>query len=243
MGVRCVSVTDHWAQFAIAGPRAAEVVATICDAPDLPFMGCAPVDVMGVSGRLFRISFSGELGFEIAVPSRFGPALWRLLVAQAETLGGAAYGMEALNVLRIEKGFLTHAELHGRTTAFDVGLEAMLKDDDFIGRAAATRPGLLDPDRERLVGLKPVGAVKELSAGGFLFEAEAPRTRDHAIGYTTSVGFSPQAGTFIGLGFLKGGPDRHGERIAFVDHLRGLNAVVEVGQPCFYDPAGERMRA
>jgi len=176
------------------------------------------------------------------VPARFGPALWRLLVAQAETLGGAPYGMEALNVLRIDKGFLTHSESHGRTTAYDRGMQGMLKDADFIGRAAASRPGLVDPGRERLVGLKPVGAVKQLSAGGFLFNTGDGATRETAQGYITSVGFSPDNGTFLGLGFLKHGPERHGERLAFVDHLRDLHAVVEVGPPCFYDPEGGRMR-
>ena len=242
LAVKFASVTDHWAQFAVAGPRAREVLASVCAAPDLPFMGCGDVHVSGVAGRLFRISFSGELGFEIAVPSRFGAALWRLLVAQAETLGGAPYGIEALNVLRIEKGFLTHSELDGRRTAFDLGLQGMLKADDFIGRAAAGRPGLVDPERPRLVGLRPVGAVKQLSAGGFLFDSGAERTRERAQGHVTSVGFSPREGTFIGLGLLRRGPERHGERIDFVDHLRGLNAVVEVGPPCFYDSEGERMR-
>jgi sarcosine oxidase subunit alpha len=150
--------------------------------------------------------------------------------------------MEAMNVLRIEKGFLTHSELDGRRTAFDLGLQGMLKADDFIGRAAAGRPGLINPERPRLVGLRPVGAVKQLSAGGFLFDSGAERTRERAQGHVTSVGFSPREGTFIGLGLLNRGPERHGERIDFVDHLRGLNAVVEVGPPCFYDSEGERMR-
>ncbi len=117
--VRLASVTEHWAQFAVAGPRAADLLATVIaeDVADLGFMACRAVTVAGVTGRLFRISFSGERGYEVAVPARYGASLWRLLVAQAESLGGGPYGMEALNVLRIEKGFLTHAELHGRTTS------------------------------------------------------------------------------------------------------------------------------
>ncbi|MFY8146738.1 MAG: sarcosine oxidase subunit alpha, partial [Rhodobacter sp.] len=117
--VRTISVTETWAQFAVAGPLARRLVSAFLETPaDLPFMGCAAVRLGGVAARLFRISFSGEEGYEIAVPARYGEALFRDLLARAETLGGGAYGMEALNVLRIEKGFITHAEIHGRVTAF-----------------------------------------------------------------------------------------------------------------------------
>ncbi|MFN6977619.1 MAG: sarcosine oxidase subunit alpha family protein, partial [Gemmobacter sp.] len=165
--MRMISVTEHWAQFAVAGPLARRLVASLVDAmPDLPFMGCAPVTLLGVAGRLFRISFSGETGYEIAVPARYGAALFRDLVARAETLGGGPYGMEALNVLRIEKGFITHAEIHGRTTAFDIGMQGMVSaKKDCIGKAASQRPGLTGPEREQLVGLKPVGPADRLTAG------------------------------------------------------------------------------
>ena len=140
LAVRLASVTDHWAQYAIAGPLAPRLLRLVLDdVPSLGFMQHGPVAISGVECRLFRISFSGELGYELAVPARWGDGLWRVLVAQAEALGGCAYGMEAMDVLRIEKGFLTHAEIDGRTTAFDLGLEGMLKDEDFIGRAAARR--------------------------------------------------------------------------------------------------------
>jgi methylglutamate dehydrogenase subunit C len=105
-------------------------------------MGVAPVRIGGVDGRLFRISFSGEEGYEIAVPTRYGEALFRDLVARAETMGGGPYGMEALNVLRIEKGFITHAEIHGRVTAHDIGMEKMVSaKKDCIGKAAARGRG------------------------------------------------------------------------------------------------------
>src|SRR5690606_8641239 len=120
----------------------------------------------GVAARLFRISFSGEEGYELAVPVDYGEALFRDLLARAETMGGGPYGMEALNVLRIEKGFLTHAEIHGRVSADDVGLGGMVSaKKDCIGRAASQRPGLWGPEREQLVGLK---AAAPLSAGAHL---------------------------------------------------------------------------
>ncbi len=198
---------------------------------------------MGVGARLFRISFSGEHAYEIAVPARYGDSLFRDLVARAEGLGGGAYGMEALNVLRLEKGLLTHAELHGRTTAFDLGLQGMMsRKKDFIGRAAATRPGLMAEDRERLVGLKPIGAVKQLTAGAHLFAPDERAARENDQGYTTSAAFSPTLGHSIALAFLKNGPDRHGETIRAVDHVREVETLCEVCPPCFFDPDGGRAR-
>ncbi len=240
--VRTISVTEQWAQFAVAGPLARRLLATVIGAPpDLPFMGCAPVTVGGVAARLFRISFSGEEGYEIAVPSRYGEALFRDLVARAETLGGGAYGMEALNVLRIEKGFLTHAEIHGRVTAFDVGLEKMVSaKKDCIGKAAAQRPGLTGPAREQLVGLK---AVESFPAGAHLFARGAEAVRANSQGYVTSVGWSPTLQATLGLGFLRDGRARHGETLRLVDHLRGIDLAVEVCDPVFHDPEGVKLRA
>jgi len=245
--VRFISVTEQWAQFAVAGPRSRALLDSLLDAPvdpaAFPFMGCGAVGVMGVAGRLFRISFSGEQGYEIAVPSRHGEALFRDLVARAEALGGAPYGMEALNVLRIEKGFITHAEIHGRVTAFDIGLQGMMsKKKDFIGKGASQRPGLSGEAREQLVGLKPVQADKRLSAGAHLFTPGEEVNAATSQGYVTSVGPSPVAGCWIGLAFLRNGRARLGEMVRFVDHLRGEDFLCEVVSPVFHDPEGGRAR-
>ena len=245
--VAMTSTTEQWAQFAVAGPRSRDLLNGLLDAPidndTWPFMACGDVSVLGVAARLFRVSFSGEHAYEIAVGARYGEALFRELVARAEGLGGGAYGMEAMNVLRIEKGFITHAEIHGRTTAFDVGMGAMISaTKDCIGKAMAARPGLMDRDRERLVGFKPTGAVKQLSAGAHVFAAGMEATRENDQGYITSVGFSPSYGTYIGLGFVKSGPERYGEVMRVVDHLRELDVEVEICPPVFVDPEGRRAR-
>ncbi len=240
--VRFISVTEAWAQFAVAGPKARGLVSSFVETPvDLPFMGMAPARVGGVDGRLFRISFSGEEGYELAVPTRYGEALFRDLVARAETMGGGPYGMEALNVLRIEKGFITHAEIDGRVTAYDIGMEKMVSaKKDCIGKSAAKRPGMWGPDREQLVGLKTVGPI---SAGAHLFEPGAEVHRETDQGYVTSVCFSPTLNAWLGLGFLKDGRARIGERIRLIDHLRGLDVICEVVPPVFHDPEGEKLRA
>jgi methylglutamate dehydrogenase subunit C len=240
--VRFISVTESWAQFAVAGPKARALVNSFLEVPvELPFMGVAPVRIGGVDGRLFRISFSGEEGYELAVPTRYGEALFRDLVARAETMGGGPYGMEALNVLRIEKGFITHAEIHGRVTAHDIGMEKMVSaKKDCIGKAAAARPGMWGPEREQLVGLKTHTAI---SAGAHLFVPATEVHRETDQGYVTSVCWSPTVGAWLGLGFLKDGRARIGEKIRLVDHLRGLDVICEVCHPVFHDPEGEKLRA
>jgi sarcosine oxidase subunit alpha len=247
MDLRFISVTEQWAQFAIAGPKSRALLNTLLETPvedaAFPFMGCGEVTVMGVRARLFRISFSGEHAYEIAVPARYGAALCRDLVSRAEAMGGGAYGMEALNVLRIEKGFITHAEIHGRVTAFDIGLQGMVsKKKDCIGKGASERPGLSGEAREQLVGLRPVQAGKVLTAGAHLFTPGEDVNAGNSQGYVTSVGPSPTLGGWIGMGFLRNGRARTGEMVRFVDHLRGHDFLCEVVNPVFYDPEGGRAR-
>ena len=170
MDVQFISVTEQWAQFAVAGPKSRELLNRILDSEidndSWPFMACGDVSMGGVQGRLFRISFSGEHAYEVAVPSRYGEALYAGLLEEAKALDGGSYGMEALNVLRIEKGFITHSEIHGRINAFDIGMERMISaKKDCIGKTSAARPGQIAQDRDRLVGLKPVTPSQKLTAG------------------------------------------------------------------------------
>ncbi|SEM96800.1 sarcosine oxidase subunit alpha [Pseudorhodobacter antarcticus] len=239
--VRFVSVTENWAQFAVAGPRARALLASLVSV-DLPFMGCSRVEFGGVGARVFRISFSGEEGYEIAVPSRYGEALFRDLVARAETLGGGPYGMEALNVLRIEKGFITHAEIDGRTTAFDIGLAGMISArKDCIGKAAAGRSGLTGAARLQMVGLRPVMQAA-ITAGAHLFTPGDEVRRENDQGYVTSVGYSPMMEGYLGLAFLRDGRARIGEMVRLVDHLRDIDVLCEVCDPVFHDKEGVKLR-
>jgi methylglutamate dehydrogenase subunit C len=241
--LRTISVTESWAQFAIAGPMARHLLKTLADFPDLPFMGCADITLNGIAARLFRISFSGEVGYELAVPTRYGEAVFRDLVARADTLGGGPYGMEALNVLRIEKGFITHAEIHGRVTAFDIGMQGMVSTKkDCIGKGASLRPGLTGAAREQLVGLRPLGDAM-ITAGAHLFTPGDRVGREESQGYVTSVGPSPTLGGWLGLAFLRDGRARHGQRIRLVDHLRGIDLLCDVTDPVFHDKEGAKLRA
>ena len=241
------SVTEQWAQFAVAGPKARELLDGLLDeeidGDSWPFMACGEVSIGGVAGRLFRISFSGEHAYEVAVPSRFGASLFDVLVKKSREMGGGPYGMEALNVLRIEKGFITHAEIEGRTTAFDIGMGRMISaKKDCFGKTMAAREGLVAEDRPQMVGLKPVKAGETLSAGAHLFDWGAEAVRVNYQGHVSSVGYSPDLGCMIGLGFLSRGPQRMGETVKLVDHMRGIETEVEVCHPVFLDPEGERVR-
>ena len=247
LNVRFTSVTEQWAQFAIAGPKSRYVLNGLLSKPlndaDWPFMACGAVTVAGVAGRLFRISFSGEHAYEIAVPARYGASLFDVLVEAATEHGGGAYGMEALNVLRIEKGHITHAEIHGAVTAFDVGFARMVSaKKDCIGKTMAARPGLMDNGRQQLIGLKPVNQTDALTAGAHIFERAAAALRTNDQGYVTSVAHSPTLGHSIGLGFLARGPERHGEIVRVVDAVRGHDFLATVCAPGFVDPKGERVR-
>ena len=242
-----VSVTEHWAQFAIAGPKSREILNGILSKKindeTIPYMGCGEVNLGDVAGRLFRISFSGEHAYELAVPARYGDSLFRLLLEKAKVLGGGPYGMEALNTLRIEKGFITHAEIHGRTTAFDIGMARMVSaKKDCIGKVMAARPGMVGEHRDQLIGLRPLDPLKQIISGAHLFEVEDISERKNDQGYVTSMCYSPSTKTVIAQAFLRNGRARLGSKVKMVDHLSGVETICEVCDLVFFDPAGGRLR-
>lgn len=249
LDVSIQSVSEAYAQLALAGPAARAVLERIVDpgfdvSPDaMAFLGCATGTLLGgVPGRLFRISFSGELAFEIAVPAGEGARLMREILDRGADLGVVPYGIEALNILRIEKGHPAGGELDGRVTAHDLGLGAMAaKSHDCIGRQMAARPALTDPGRQRLVGLVALDGAR-LRAGAHLIPRTASATAMNDQGRVSSATWSPVAGAFVALAFLENGPDRHGEVVRVVDPLRGADCLATVGPPCLVDPAGDRVR-
>ena len=244
--VAMVSVTEQWAQYAVAGPKSRAVLQNLlgprCDVSNeaFPFLACAEFSWGQVPVRLYRISFSGELAYEIAVPADYGDSLMRALQRAATPLGVVPYGSEALGVLRIEKGHVSVPELNGQTTAGDLGLGKMLsKKKHFIGRVLAERAALNDPERPALVGLKPVDPGQRLRAGAHFLALEAAANAHNDEGYMTSVAYSPHAGCWIGLGLLKRGATRIGEYVRAYDPVRNGDVEVEVVSPVFVDPEGK----
>ncbi len=251
LDVQLISTTEQWAQFAVAGPRSRDLLREVVDAEHdisnqaFPYMACGEVTVCGgTRARLFRISFSGELAYEIAVPTRYGDAMIRALMAAGEKLEVVPYGTEALGVLRVEKGHPAGNELNGQTTAANLGLGRMVsKTKDCIGKVLSERPGLNEADDLRLVGFLPLDRGAQLTAGAHFIPIGAAAVAAEDQGYMTSVAFSPNLGHSIGLGLIQRGDQRIGEKVRAVDLVRDADIEVEIVSPHFVDPDGERLRA
>lgn len=250
LDAQLISTTDAWAQYAVAGPNARQLLKQIVDPTvDLsndgfPFMACAKITICGgVRARLFRISFSGELAYEIAVPARYGDSLMDVLMEAGKDLGVTPYGTEALGVLRIEKGHAAGNELNGQTSAAMLGMGRMVSSKkDSIGAVLSRRSGLSDKDGLRLVGFEPLDNDAALPAGSHLFTQGVPQSGQTDQGWLTSSAFSPHLGRQIALGFLKGGDHRMGETVTVANPLEGQSIQARVVSPHFIDPEGERLR-
>lgn len=247
--VHLVPETDGWAQFAVAGPRARDLIARLVDAPfdvsndAFPFMACAEVTIGGSHARLFRISFSGELAYEIAVPARFGNSLAEILMEAGQDLGVVPYGIEALDVMRLEKGHPSGNELNGQTGAAQLGMASMASlKKDYVGRG---RLGVshVDGARDvRLVGVRPVNLRDPLFSGAHILAPGAKSSLENDQGWMSSVCFSPHLGHHVGLAFVRDGTDRLGERLRAVDLVRGTDIDIELVSAQFFDPEGVRLR-
>ena len=251
LDVQLISITESWAQYAVAGPNARKLLRKIVDTEfdisneAFPFMACGVITVFGgLRARLFRISFSGELAYEIAVPTRYGEAMMRALIEAAEEFDGCAYGTEALGVMRIEKGHVAGNELNGTTTALNLGLDRMVSTrKDSIGAVLSRRDGLVVEDALKLVGFRPCRDSDTVPAGSHLMSKYSPINAAHDQGYVTSSCYSPTLGYNIAIGFLKSGDQRLGEIIQLVSPLTNIKHDVEVVSAHFIDPKGEKLRA
>ena len=249
LDVRMVSASDQWAQMSLVGPKARVILDRIVEDDvsneAVPFLAAQEVTLKGgLSARLYRISFSGELAYELGVPAGYGEAVADAIMAAGKEHGICAYGVEALNVMRIEKGFVTHAEIDGRTTPDDLGLGGMFagQKPDFIGKRLSSRFGLTAADRAQLVGLKPVEHDQHFKAGAHILKEGAKPSMTSDQGWVSSVCFSPMLGHTIGLGFLKSGRERMGEKVVVWDGLRGSEVLAEVCSPVFIDPDNKKLK-
>jgi len=246
--VAVASVSSNWATLAIAGPRARDLLSRL--QPSMPIdpqsfrhMNFRPGSILGVSCRIARVSFTGELQFEISVRSRFAAALWRHLLNAGEDLGIRAVGMEAWLRLRLEKGFIhIGTDTDGRSTPDDIGFGAIAarKTADFLGKRSLSLSYMAGSDRERLVGLRTAKGVK-LEVGGRIFAPGHTKPPAPTDGRVTSACFSPSAGGWIGLALLTNGRGSIGSKVTIYQMGRQIQATVVA--PPFYDPSGIRMQA
>ena len=246
--VHVTSVSDQWAGLSVAGPLAREVIAACLEDADvissdnLPFMGVVSTHLQGgIECLIARISFSGEMAFEVYTPSGYAQSMTKMLWATAETMGGCLYGLEALGTLRIEKGHVTSAELDGRVTIDDAGLGKMASTKKpFIGSALRRRPELIRTDRPQLVGIFPKDKFETFNGGALL--CKPGEVSGFGEGWITAVTHSPVFGHWIGLGYICGGHEAWKDRdVVAADPVRKGNTDVEIVSAHMYDPKGERM--
>jgi sarcosine oxidase subunit alpha len=241
-------VSEEWFAAAIAGPKARDYLAAIAPGLDvsnegLPMMRLAGTEIAGVPVRVMRMSYSGELSYEINVPADWGGHVWGHMITIGETHGLTPYGTEAMGALRIEKGHVTHAEADGRTTPDDLGLGRMAsRKKDAIGVRALDFPALQEDGRKQLVGLiaeDPAAAFPQ----GAQVTAEAlgdqPRP---ALGHVTSYAYSSELKRMVALALLWDGRALHGQTVHVVSPIMGMAAAAKVADSIMIDPEGERLR-
>jgi sarcosine oxidase subunit alpha len=241
--------TSQWANFTIAGPNARELLAKLgtdidLSAEALPHMAAACGLVMGMQARVVRVSFSGELSFEINIPARHAAGFLQAALRLGEEFGVCPYGVESLMVLRLEKGYLhLGSDTDGSSTPDDVGWGkvARSKTKDYIGRRSLFRSANQDPGRQQLVGLAPLDPGQELQPGAHLLAGENRQAPAKTDGWITSGCYSPNLRRHIGLGVLAGGQRRLGEIVTVVNERRTFHArVVDM---VFLDPQNERLKS
>ncbi|MBK0869209.1 (2Fe-2S)-binding protein [Saccharopolyspora sp. HNM0986] len=247
LDVRCTSVTEQWATIAVAGPDSRAVLARVAPELDVSAAGFGFMEVReallrnGIPARICRISFSGELAFEINVESWYGQAAWDAVTEDGADLGITPYGTETMHVLRAEKGFvIVGQDTDGTVTPLDLGMDWVVsKRKDCIGKRSFARPDTARSDRKQLVGLLPVDSDALLPEGAQLIEPGTPLTPPvPMLGHVTSSYRSAALGRTFALALIRGGRGRVGEVLHAP--LGGTAISAEVTEPVFYDPEGAR---
>ncbi len=241
------STTEQWAVIAVQGPKAREVIAPLVEGIDLspdamPHMSVREGSICGVPTRLFRMSFTGELGFEINVPASRGREVWEAVWENVQAAGGVAYGTELMHVLRAEKGYIiVGQETDGTVTPDDAGMDWAIgkKKVDFVGMRSLARPDLVAPGRKQLVGLLTKEPKTVLEEGAQITREAKPALKTPALGHVTSSYHSPALGRSIALAIVADGRALTGSTLHIP--MPGGAIAVEVVSPVFYDPEGERL--
>ena len=245
--VWATSTTEQWATIAVQGPRARETIAPLIEGADLaggatPHMSLRDARVCGVPTRLMRVSFTGELGYEINVPSHFGRPVWEAVWREVQKHGGCAYGTEAMHVMRAEKGYvIVGQETDGTVTLADLGLDGMIgkAKKDFVGKRSLARPDMLVANRKQLVGLLTDNPAIQLEEGGQVTDEASPPIGSSALGHVTSSYVSAALDRPIALALVAAGRSRMGSKLHVP--MPGGAVSVTVVNPVFYDKAGARL--
>jgi sarcosine oxidase subunit alpha len=247
LDVWLTSTTEQWAVIAIQGPNARKVLEPLLEGVDispqaLPHMSVAHGTICGVPMLLFRVSFTGELGFEVNVPADYGLAVWEAIHRAGQQHGMTEYGTEAMHVLRAEKGYIiVGQDTDGTVTPDDAGLSWAIgrNKEDFLGKRSLMRPAMSSPDRKQLVGLSTVDSQVVLEEGAQIAPQASLQPPFRPIGHVTSSYRSPILGRSIALAMVSGGRARLGQTL-YVS-MPGGDIPVQVTSPVFYDSQGSRL--
>jgi sarcosine oxidase subunit alpha len=249
LSVWLTSTTEQWAVIAVQGPSSRRILAGLVDidigAASLPHMGVMSGHICGVPMRLFRVSFTGELGFEINVPADFGTAVWEAVWAAGETHGITVYGTESMHVLRAEKGYIiVGQDTDGTVTPDDAGLAWAIGRDktDFVGKRSLQRPAMQSPERRQLVGLLTADPQQVLEEGAQVLSGPQLKVPDRPLGHVTSSYHSAALGRSIAMALIARGRARVGETL-YIPLENGEAVPAQVASPVFYDPKGARLNA
>ena len=245
MEVFLTSVTDHWATAAVVGPHSRKVVSAVCDGIDygddaFPFMASKTGRIGDIECRVNRISFSGELAYEVNVPANYGRYMWEQLMQAGEEYGITPYGTETMHVLRAEKGYvIVGQDTDGSVTVDDLGLGWALSKtkDDFIGKRSLSRPDTVREDRKQLVGLLTEDPETVIPEGAQLVDNPAAPAPVPMIGHVSSSYYSACCGRSIALALVKGGRARMGETI-YAPLANGRVIKATISSTVFYDKDG-----
>ena len=246
--VYLTSVTTQWVTIALAGPKSRQLLSEVCHGIDLspeafPFMAIREGTVAGIPARVYSISFTGELSFEVNVPASYGDALWQALYLTGQKHGVTPFGVEAQDVLRTEKGhFIVGRDTDGTVTPRDLGLEWLIskKKGDFLGKRGLEREDIVRDGRTQFVGLLAEQPDVVLPEGGQIITGPATAMPVPTAGHVTSSHMSPTLGRSIALALLEGGRDRMGETVTVWDQGKTYKATVASNH--FYDPENGRMK-
>lgn len=242
------STTEHWAVIALNGPNARKVLEPLVEGLDIsadafPHMSVAECQVAGIPARLFRLSFTGELGFEVNVPARHGLKLWELLMEKGAAYDICPYGTETMHVLRAEKGFIiVGQDTDGTVTPDDAGMSWAVgkKKPDFVGMRSLQRPDLVAEGRKQLVGLLTDDSAVRLEEGAQIVADPNQPVPMRMIGHVTSSYHSATLGRSIALALIEGGGGRLGEEV-HVPMPEGTHRA-RIAPTVFYDAEGERLK-
>jgi sarcosine oxidase subunit alpha len=243
------SITEQYAVIALQGPKAREVIAPLVADIDLspdafPHMSVRTGFICGVPCRLFRVSFTGELGFEINVPADYGQSVWEAIFERGKAFGITPYGTETMHVLRAEKGFIiVGQETDGTVTPDDLGLSGLIAKakPDFVGKRSLSRPDIVGAGRKQLVGLAADDPGEVLDEGAQIVMDPHQAIPMRMVGHVTSSYWSANCGRSIALALVAGGRSRMGTRV-HVTTPKGFTTA-KICEPVFFDPAGERINA